>query len=166
MGYTHYWYKEPILSQKSWFDFANDFVKVLPHFYKELDSTTDQKFYINSDELFLNGVGENSHETFYFSRVIEDIKDYQKDDNSTKIFACCKTARKPYDISVCCALIIAKKHFGADIDVKSDGEEEDGWDKAKELCQDILKYGENFDISYEAQEKFAGGTFRNTTIKG
>ena len=93
MGYTHYWYKEPILSQKNWFDFANDFVKVLPHFYKELDSTTDQKFYINSDELFLNGVGE------------------------------------------------------------------DGWDKAKELCQDILKYGETFDISYETQNKYNGGQF-------
>lgn len=160
MGYTHYWYKEPTLSQKKWFDFANDFVKVLPHFYKELDSTTDQKFYINSDELFLNGVGENSHETFYFSRVEKDIKDYQKDDNSSKVFACCKTARKPYDISVCCALIIAKKHFGADIEVKSDGENhEEEWEPAKQLCQDILKYGEDFDMSYESQNNNNGGQF-------
>jgi hypothetical protein len=160
MGYTHYWYKEPTLSQKKWFDFANDFVKVLPHFYKELDSTTDQKFYINSDELFLNGVGENSHETFYFSRVEKDIKDYQKDDNSSKVFACCKTARKPYDISVCCALIIAKKHFGADIEVKSDGEnDEEEWEPSKQLCQDILKYGEDFDMSYESQNNNNGGQF-------
>ncbi len=77
MGYTHYWYKEPTLSQKKWFDFANDFVKVLPHFYKELDSTTDQKFYINSDELSLDAVGENRHETFYFSRIEKDMQDMQ-----------------------------------------------------------------------------------------
>jgi hypothetical protein len=158
MGYTHYWYKEPILSQKKWFDFANDFVKVLPHFYKELDNTTDQKFYINSDELFLNGVGKNSHETFWFPRAITDIKDYQKDDNSTKVFEFCKTARKPYDIAVCCALIIAKKHFGADIKVSSDGEN-DEWIKAKELCNNILKYGIDFDMSYESQNNNNGGQF-------
>ena len=155
MGYTHYWYKSPELDQNIWFDFASDFLKVLPHFYKELDTTTDQSFRMNSEYIFFNGIGDNSHETFVFNRKVEpDLEDKTK-----QIFDCTKTARKPYDIAVCCTLIIAKKHFGADIKVSSDGEDEDGWDKAKELCQDILKYGETFDISYETQNKYNGGQF-------
>ena len=50
MGYTHYWETTPELDQDIWFNFAQDFVKVLPHFYKKLDSETEDKFHINGSE--------------------------------------------------------------------------------------------------------------------
>ena len=65
-------------------------------------------------------------------------------DGEIKLFDFCKTARKEYDISVCCALIIAKRYFGNIIKVSSDGIDEDGWGKAKQLCQKVLKYGRIF----------------------
>ena len=152
MGYTHYWETTPELDQDIWFNFAQDFVKVLPHFYKKLDSETEDKFHINGSELYMNGIGEEAHETFYLQRVSIPRKD------KTKVFSFCKTAKKEYDIAVCCALLIAKKHFGTEINVSSDGSDEE-WQQAKDLCQDILKYGKLFDISYETQNEHETGVF-------
>ena len=155
MGYTHYWdiYQEEI-PQDIWVKFAKDFIKILPHFVDKLDSQTDQKYDINNENIILNGIGEEGHETFYIERKNKMEKSY---DGEVKKFDFCKTARKEYDISVCCALIIAKKYFGNIIKVSSDGIDEDGWDKAKELCQKVLKYGKSFDISYENKN---GGEFK------
>ena len=157
MGYTHYWYKLPELDQDIWFKFAHDFVKVLPHFYKKLDTETEagQKFFINGSELYMNGIGEESHETFHLTRKVDEHREAKEGD---EIFACCKTAEKEYDIAVCCALLIAKKHFGTKIKVSSDGSNEE-WQEAKDLCQDILKYGKLFDISYETQNEHDTGVF-------
>lgn len=56
-----------------------------------------------------NGKGdEMSHETFYI-------------DNSGETYEFCKTARKPYDIVVCCFLLAFKKVFGKDFVYSSDG---------------------------------------------
>tara|TARA_R110002124_G_scaffold134896_7_gene297689 strand:- start:391 stop:864 length:474 start_codon:yes stop_codon:yes gene_type:complete len=157
MGYTHYWtiFQEEI-PHDIWFNFAHDFIKVLPYFYEKLDHTTDQKSNVDSEYIHFNGIGEQSHETFTMNRKNPMEKSYIDPDNeSLEYFDFCKTARKEYDIAVCCALIIAKKYFGNIIKVSSDGIDEDGWDKAKELCQDILKYGNTFDISYEN-----GGVFK------
>jgi hypothetical protein len=155
MGYTHYWdiYQEEI-PQDIWVKFAKDFIKILPHFVDKLDSQTDQKYDINNENIILNGIGEESHETFYIQRKNKMKKSY---DGEVKKFNFCKTARKEYDISVCCALIIAKKYFGNIIKVSSDGIDEDGWGKAKQLCQKVLKYGKSFDISYENKN---GGVFK------
>ena len=146
MGYTHYWYKIPILSEDSWKDFIQDFNKVLPHFQNELDQTSDQQLEITNKIVYFNGIEENSHETFYFERK-QDMKErfIQKDENGF-IFGFCKTARKPYDLAVCVALICAKKHFGDLIKVSSDGEDEDGWLQAKQLCDKVLEYGLEFYI--------------------
>lgn len=152
MGYTHYWtiYQKEI-SPESWFGFMQEFEKIETEFHGKIDHTTDQKYKIDTENIFFNGVGEQSHETFYMNRKNEMKESYT---GEIEHFNFCKTARKEYDIAVCCALIIAKKNFGDIIKVSSDGIDEDGWDKAKELCQDILKYGENFDISYENGGEF------------
>ena len=101
MGYTHYWdiYQEEI-PQDMWFNFAHDFIKVLPYFYKVLDHTTDQKSNVDSENIIFNGVGEEGHETFSINRKNIMEKSY---DGEIKLFDFCKTARKEYDISVCCA---------------------------------------------------------------
>jgi hypothetical protein len=152
MGYTHYWtINQKEISPESWFGFMQEFTKIETEFHGKIDHTTDQKYKIDTENIFFNGVGEQSHETFYMNRKNEMKESYT---GEIEHFNFCKTARKEYDIAVCCALIIAKKHFGDIIKVSSDGIDEDGWDKAKELCQDILKYGENFDISYENGGEF------------
>lgn len=69
--------------------------------------------------------GDCSHESFILDRI--DRED----------FNFCKTAYKPYDLAVCCVLIIAKHHLGKAISVSSDGGPEQ-WRDAVELCQRIL----------------------------
>ena len=155
MGYTHYWriFQEEI-PESEWIDFANDFVKILPQFMDKLDHETDQKFHVDGNHIIFNGIGEQSHETFYIER-----KNKLEPHGNPNFFGFCKTARKEYDIAVCCALIICKKHFADIFEVSSDGEDSDGWDKAKELCQKVLKYGKTFDIS-SSLEKENGGVFK------
>jgi hypothetical protein len=96
--------------------------------------------------VFLNGIGELSHETFCLERVTDTTGFTQRDDDGL-IFKFCKTAQKPYDIAVCSALIIAKKHFGKSIMISSDGDNEE-WQESKALCQKILGYGDNLNMDY------------------
>ena len=147
MGYTHYWtINQNQISPESWFGFIQEFSEIEAKFHEKLDHTTDQKYRIDSESIIFNGIGEQGHETFTMNRKNPMEESYT---GENEYFNFCKTARKEYDIAVCCALIIAKKYFGDIIKVSSDGEDEDGWDKAKELCQETLKYGSNFNISYE-----------------
>jgi hypothetical protein len=147
MGYSHYCYKSRELDQTKWDNFITDFEKVLPFFEQYLDKDISDNQYLqyNSEKLWFNGIGEESHETFAFARV--EPKDgstgYGREDTNTPYFMFCKTARKDYDIAVTCALIIAKYHFEDDVVVSSDGGNEE-WEAAKELCQDELEYGEKF----------------------
>ena len=152
MGYTHYWtINQKEISPESWFGFMQEFSEIEAKFHEKLDHTTDQKYRIDSESIIFNGIGEQGHETFTMNRKNPMEESYT---GENEYFNFCKTARKEYDIAVCCALIIAKKYFGDIIKVSSDGEDEDGWDKAKELCQETLKYGSNFNLSYES-----GGVF-------
>ena len=158
MGYTHYWYKVRELSQDSFNDFVRDFNKVLPNFKAVLDQEGDQVLEINKDLVYFNGIGEQAHETFHFERVIEkrDFEQYENDDTKTHLFDFTKTARKPYDIAVCSALIIAKKHFGSDIHISSDGDNEE-WTESKALCQKILGYGDSLNMgNYDKDLKQSG----------
>jgi hypothetical protein len=144
MGYTHYWtiFQEEI-PDYMWQNFAKDILRIYPQIKDVLDQTTDQKFDITGNHIIFNGIGEEGHETFSIN-----TKNKMEESHTGRIeyFDFCKTARKEYDIAVCCALIIAKKYFADIIRVASDGSEEDGWDNAKRLCQKVLKYGKSFDI--------------------
>lgn len=131
MGYTHYW-KLPNaeIEVDKWNSFVKDFKEILPNFVGLLDTKGDQKLQVDSETIYLNGIGEEQHETFSINRV------------GASDFEFCKTARKPYDIAVCSALIIAKRHFGDAIEVSSDGDNADSeWLVAKALCIKELGYG-------------------------
>ena len=147
MGYTHYCYKVEELDQDKWNNFITDFKTVLPFFakYLSIDKTDNQCLEVTDQKLWFNGIGEESHETFAFRRVEEHDSGtgYGRENSNTPYFMFCKTAQKDYDIAACCALIIAKKHFGDDIVVSSDGDISD-WKEAKELCSDELGYGATF----------------------
>ena len=146
MGYTHYWYIADEISQDSWDKFLGDFRLVLPNFENTLDIQGDQKLQHDKDMIYLNGIGELSHETFLLERVTDTTGFTQRDDDGL-IFKFCKTALKPYDIAVCSALIIAKKHFDKSIMISSDGDNEE-WKESKALCQKILGYGDNLNMDY------------------
>lgn len=92
--------------------------------------------------------GDCSHETF---RVTQTMKPNSWDPNAAEIFACCKTAYKPYDILVTACLIVLKHHFPAAIRLSSDGEEHD-WDDARRLCQHVLGYGADFVLRGDEEE--------------
>ena len=66
------------------------------------------------------------------------------------IFNFCKTARKPYDIAVTCALVIACHHFKDKIMISSDGGISSEWKEAVEMCKDRLGYGE--DLVFDSEE--------------
>ena len=82
---------------------------------------------IDEHEIVVNGIEEQGHETFVIKRT--GGRDF------------CKTARKPYDIVVCMALIALEHHARADI--SSDGDQED-WQDAIDMCQKHLGYGNDF----------------------
>lgn len=86
------------------------------------------------------GFGSGSYETFSLERILPERG---KNDENELIFDCCKTAFRPYDLVVTACLIIAKKHLGNKIIIKSDGEDKD-WIDAKILCNNLLGYGMDF----------------------
>ena len=63
-----------------------------------------------------------------------------------KYFARCRTCYKPYDLAVCCALLVAKRRFGALVAVCSDGTNAN-WADARSVCQGILGYGRDMVFS-------------------
>ena len=88
-----------------------------------------------------NGIDHQGHETFNLPRVFNP-RSYDNKDDKGRHFSFCKTAEKPYDLLVCCCLIIFSKYFPKDSDfgVSSDGERED-WQPAADKCQEVLGYG-------------------------
>lgn len=93
--------------------------------------------------------GDCSYETFCFERELKPDS-FTSDDG--RYFDCTKTAYRPYDVAVTAALIIIK-HYCPEIDVQSDGEDEN-WQDAKNLCQFYLGYGFDFTVN-EGQLRLA-----------
>lgn len=159
MGYTHYWKfkknpkdckngskkfaKSVELLKKclakvpaeiegetyDWENFTKKPVKI-PFVLKGGNGEGEPKF---TDELVcFNGDAsiDCDHETCYFAL-----------DNDRYAFDFCKTARKPYDVAVCLALLCFKKNFGNDFSYSSDGNEDDeGWKMAHNIFNEIVLF--------------------------
>lgn len=141
MGYTSYWYQNPVLSQKKFNEFSevvarlldtDDAKQLLAYERDETDKTPS----VTNQMVRFNGKGEDGHETFLFQRK-EEIRDYQKAKGAKMAFGFCKTARKPYDKYVVACLIIAKSIFGEDVVISSDGELDD-WQVGKGLAEQAM----------------------------
>ena len=132
MGYTHYMTRDNHdFDKDQWNKAILDFYKILPEYMDRLDNDPEssQCLKANTEEILFNGIGENSHETFYIDRVVSE----------GKYFNFCKTARKPYDIVVCVSMLIFKKHFPSQLEISSDGGYQE-WSKAVEIVNDKLGY--------------------------
>lgn len=103
MGYTHY-FGYNCISQKDWEE-QLDSMQMMFDYCKDHSETIIQKDYddpsppiFDKFSIAFNGKEDLGHETFFFCPQSDD-------------FHFCKTARKPYDLLVCCTLIILKHHF-------------------------------------------------------
>ena len=118
MGYTHYWYTRKEIPTDKWKAFTDDCKELLDSDAAEgvVWSKEDKIFpYITDEYCTFDGIGNKGHETFSMCRY-GGLK--QSDGES---FDFCKTAHKPYDKYVVDVLILAEKHFGDLIRVRSDG---------------------------------------------
>jgi hypothetical protein len=84
----------------------------------------------------LTQVGSGSYETCSIYRV-EKQEEWRKDDKL--IFNFCKTAYRPYDLTVTAVLIALKHHF-PESEVSSDGEAQN-WLDGRFVCQQLFGWG-------------------------
>lgn len=124
MGYTHYW--------KTKGGITLDYIKF--HEFQEgvkqiieiaIDAGIDLDIDSSpADYVSFNGINELGHETFVFEKTLEE-------------FNFCKTAGKPYDTVVTAVLIHAKRIFGKDITIASDGNWND-WQGGRLLYESVF----------------------------
>lgn len=128
MGYTHYWnIKEELTPAqfKEWSDGVKIIVDTAIEAGIQLGNGMGEDAPEIAENLVaLNGVGNNSHETFgiTFSDIGSDF---------------CKTAEKPYDAVVTASLIHAKVIFGKSISISSDGDWDD-WTTGQVLYETVF----------------------------
>ena len=118
MGYSHYWRPQRDFTQQEW----NDIVAVATEVCAQAEKQTialarwdgEEGTYreINSDEINLNGYGDESCESFNLTRVKGDS------------FQFCKTRELPYDAVVVSILFAAKTIAPGALEVSSDGGDE------------------------------------------
>jgi len=116
MGYTHYW-KLRDGGKRTTDRIAAGYEKALP-LLKDIAKrhrrilcrdydTPKVPAELNGERVWLNGKGDNGHESFVFSP-------------SPVEFSCCKTERKPYDLPVSEMLLALANHI-PDMELSSDG---------------------------------------------
>jgi len=84
--------------------------------------------------------GDCSYEPFILNRVVEKERRNPHDpDPDQRVFECCKTAFRPYDLAVQCALLIGKHHLRERFGVSSGGSDWH-WNDARRVCYLHLGY--------------------------
>ena len=149
MGYTHYWGFRN--NPKDIKNGAEKFKTAVSLFKKGLKHLPKRTTY-DGEEIPLKlfgGMGNGKpiirDTEICFNGDAKKHLDYEtciiKLDNPTDYsYDFCKTARMPYDVAVCLALLCFKKAFGEDFAYSSDGNIESGeggWAKAKEIIKEL-----------------------------
>lgn len=150
MGYSHYHPRVKELPADKFKAASADCRKVVEVLVREHPDcrvqyeTDDPRPPVFDDDLIrFNGPGTAGYETFLVARVY-NAATWDKP-RGGKYFAFCKTDNRPYDIAVCCCLIVLAYHLGEDIQVGSDGDDKD-WKPSRDLCQRVLGYGDDFTL--------------------
>ena len=138
MGMTHYWEREPELSEVMFQSAIGDLQKILAEIDVPLTGSEGKgEPFLSLDKIVFNGVTGQDCEDFKVLRV--DIPRRGR----SKIYSFCKTEKMPYDICVQCSLVILKHYFTESFKVFSD-ETDESWRNACDTCQRILGYGIEF----------------------
>ncbi len=135
MGYTHYWRfgTLPVIPVEARVVLKEILDTAYADGIIQYESDVRKEPVVTEAEIRFNGVGDNGHETFHF-----DIhEDYRADDG--KVFACCKTAEKPYDEIVMKVLITLKYFLEDGLNVASDGLFSEEWKEVR--AEMAAKYG-------------------------
>ena len=149
MGYTHYWSHDVNLDKQKLFAAMLHAVRIVEAAKAkgiELAGPSGEGEPMLDEGIALNGVGEESHESFVFPNNPHDqFYKYTNAEHPGRLWAFCKTARKSYDIVVCAILLVMKHHLGNQLRVASDGgREEDEWIPAENLVREVLGYEVQF----------------------
>lgn len=129
MGYTHYWRHNQDFSKADWAKITKHAESVIAKSsvpLADLHGTKGTAPLVSSEEIALNGVESDMHESFVVTRLRRTAKIYELDDNTDLtegMFDFCKTARKPYD-SVVVGILLYLNRFD-NITVSSDGDDFD-----------------------------------------
>lgn len=135
MGYTHYWKFDtlPVIPVEARVVLKEILDTAYADGLIQYESDVQKEPVVTEAEIRFNGVGDNGHETFHF-----DIhEDYRAEDG--KVFACCKTAEKPYDEIVMKVLITLKYFLEDGLNVASDGLFSEEWKEVR--AEMAAKYG-------------------------
>lgn len=109
MGYTHYFTKTAADRDDALrFEMFAQGARRIIDYAKTYEGIKIGDLEISDEIVTFNGVGEESHETFYWS-IKADGFDF------------CKTAYKPYDAVVTACLIHLKDVYGELVEIASDG---------------------------------------------
>lgn len=138
MGWTHSWEREPEFPKEKFKKAAMDCQRIMAAINIPLGDEQGEGLPVFSDEeIAFNGAGNGGCEPLVIRRVEVPRQ------GRARAFSFCKTERLPYDLCVQAALIVLRHHLGTEISVFSDGKDAD-WAKAREECQRILGYGQDF----------------------
>lgn len=129
MGYTHYFEQKKPLDTATWDKLTTDvkkLISVMEGTYRiKLESDDPNGIMVDNTRINFNGA-DQSHETFYLPKSDTD-------------FNFCKTARKPYDLAVCCALLLAHHHAPDSYKIDSDGDAKE-WSEAMNVNAEVFGY--------------------------
>ena len=149
MGYTHSWYRNRIIAPYDMIAIKSDFDMIVEKLPAESAIKELPEYLVGYYDVAFRGT-HGSAEDFVFTeqstgRVISN--DGTNDPSVIgKCFEFCKTERLPYDLAVCCFLIIAKKYLGENIRIQTDGSQKD-WKAAMGLCRQVVGYGKDCLVS-------------------
>lgn len=122
MGYTHYFPQQRAFTDDEWNKLCEAARRIIDYAAQkhgvvvQRDYDDEEKPEINEEHIWLNGVGDEGHETFYITKDKMDG------------FNFCKTARKPYDIVVGLILLEAENIAQGALEISSDGRWNEGPD--------------------------------------
>ena len=134
MGYTHYWTIQDITKPLMTSEIAQDIQSIILASEVPIgdgDGGRDSQPLLEHDLVQLNGIGDESHESLCYPPNFKWNQGFRPPESHG--FAFCKTARKPYDVVVCAALLAIKHHLGDNVEINSDGKFDNEWQPAYRL---------------------------------
>ena len=134
MGYTHYWTIQDITKPLMTSEIAQDIGSIILASEVPIgdgEGIQDSQPVLEHDLVQINGIGDDAYEALCYPPDFEWNRGFRPVESLG--FAFCKTARKPYDVVVCAALLAIKHHQGDNVEILSDGEFDDEWQPAYRL---------------------------------
>jgi hypothetical protein len=137
MGYTHYWYLKDIEAWKKYRkEIVSDFLALVPHLPPLAGPLGEGEPMFGETVDFNGPAPKDDYESFNFP-FLNEKRAREELEEEGKVFGCCKTDRRPYDLAVTAFLLVAQFHLGERLELRSDGDLAD-WAAASNLVEGVL----------------------------